>query len=334
MAKGSNQKLKLVHLIRILLEKTDDTHGITMQEILHELEVCGITAERKSIYSDFEALHELGYEVIGVPCGKTYEYHLAGRPFELAELKLLVDAIQSSKFITEKKTTELIGKLERLVSCHEARQLQRQVFVAGRIKTMNESIYYNVDEIHNAISSNRMIRFQYFQWNLKKEAVLRKDGAFYEISPWVLSWEDENYYLIGYDAQAGKVKHYRVDKMLKISCMDSPRQGGEHFDKFDMASYSRKSFGMFGGQEETVKLEFVNELAGVVIDRFGKDIMLIPADDTHFRVNVDVAVSGQFFGWIFALGDGARIVGPEHVAEQMRDHALQTWKNYEKELEG
>ena len=330
MPRGSNQKLKLIWLMKILLEKTDDTHAVTMSEILNELEKHGIAAERKSIYSDFEALHEFGIEVIGVPRGKTYEYRAVGRQFELAELKLLVDAIQSSKFITEKKTTELIKKLESLVSRHEAKQLHRQVFVAGRIKTMNESIYYNVDEIHNAISSDRMIRFQYFQWNTKKEAELRKGGAFYEISPWALTWEDENYYLIGFDAQADKIKHYRVDKMLKISCMDTPRQGGELFEKFDMAEYAKKSFSMFGGREETVKLEFSNSLAGVVIDRFGKDIMLIPSDEEHFRINIDVAVSGQFFGWIFALGDGVRILGPENVAAQMRTEAariLELYKN-------
>ena len=328
MPKGSNQKLKLVWLMKILLEKTDENHGMTMSQILKELENHGIAAERKSIYSDFEALHEIGIEVIGQPCGKSYEYYAVGRQFELAELKLLVDAIQSSKFITEKKTTELIRKLESLVSRHEAKQLQRQVFVSGRIKTMNESIYYNVDEIHNAISSNRMIRFQYFQWNTKKETELRKGGAFYQVSPWALSWEDENYYLIGFDAQADKIKHYRVDKMLKISCMDEPRQGAEFFRAFDMAEYTKKSFGMFGGREETVKLEFVNSLAGVVIDRFGKDIMLIPSDGEHFHINIDVAVSGQFFGWLFALGEGVKILGPDHVAAQMREEARKILQKY------
>ena len=320
--------------MKILLEKTDENHGMTMSEILRELEMHGIAAERKSIYSDFEALHEIGIEVIGQSCGKSYEYYAVGRQFELAELKLLVDAIQASKFITEKKTTELIRKLESLVSRHEARQLQRQVFVAGRIKTMNESIYYNVDEIHNAISSNKMIRFQYFQWNTGKEMELRKNGAFYEISPWALTWEDENYYLIGFDAQADKIKHYRVDKMLKISCLDVPRQGIELFQAFDMAAYTRKSFGMFGGKEESVKLEFANSLAGVVIDRFGKDIMLIPSDAEHFHIHIDVAVSGQFFGWIFALGDGVKILGPENVVQQMREEARKIVQKYADNVSG
>lgn len=261
MAKGTNQKLKLIYLIKILLEKTDDEHSITMTEILEALAAYDITAERKSIYTDFESIRELGIDVIGEQKGKMFYYHVSGRQFELAELKLLVDAIQSSRFITARKSNELIKKLESMASIHEAKQLQRQVYVAGRIKTMNESIYYNVDEIHNAIAANKKIRFQYFKWNVKKEMELRKDGAFYEVSPWALSWDDENYYLIAYDTAAGKIKHYRVDKMLKISCLKDQRDGKELFDKFDMAAYARKSFGMFGGEEQYVKLLCENSLS-------------------------------------------------------------------------
>ena len=195
-----------------------------------------------------------GIEVEGEPVGGGYRYHVVERPFELPELKLLVDAIQSSKFITERKTNALIRKLEKLVSKYEAMKLQRQVYVSGRIKTMNESIYYTVDTIHNAISENRKIRFQYFQWNVKKEMELRHDGAYYHISPWGLSWDAENYYLIGYDSKAGKIKHYRVDKMLRLQMSDEKREGKEHFKKLDMADYAKKSFGMFGGREEKVKL--------------------------------------------------------------------------------
>ena len=255
--------------------------------------------------------------------------HVASRQFELAELKLLVDAIQSSKFITEKKSKQLIKKLESLASSYEAKQLQRQVYVSGRIKTMNESIYYNVDEIYSAIASNKKIRFQYFQWNIKKETELRKSGQFYEISPWALSWDDENYYMIGYDSEAKKIKHYRVDKMLKSTCMDEAREGKELFDSFDIAAYTRKSFGMYGGEEQSVKLEFDNGLVGVVIDRFGKDIIIAPAGDNHFTIKVDVAVSDQFLGWIFALGDGAKILGPENVVEQMKELVKKAIEKYQ-----
>lgn len=329
MPKGTNQKLKLIYLIKIMLERTDEEHGLTMPEILASLEEYGVTAERKSIYNDFESLRQLEIDVIQEQQGKIYTYHVASRQFELAELKLLVDAIQSSKFITEKKSKQLIKKLESLASSYEAKQLQRQVYVSGRIKTMNESIYYNVDEIHNAIASNKKIRFQYFQWNIKKETELRKSGQFYEISPWALSWDDENYYMIGYDSEAKKIKHYRVDKMLKSTCMDAAREGKELFESFDIAAYTRKSFGMYGGEEQSVKLEFENRLVGVVIDRFGKDIIIAPAGDNHFTIKVDVAVSDQFLGWVFALGDGAKILGPENVVEQMKELAKKAIEKYQ-----
>ena len=328
MPKGTNQKFKLYRLAQIMLEKTDDEHYITMPEILSSLEAYGVTADRKSIYNDLRDLEVLGIEVEGEPVGNRYHYHVLDRPFELPELKLLVDAIQSSKFITERKTNALIKKLEQLVSQYEAVKLQRQVYVSGRIKTMNESIYYTVDAIHNAISENKKIRFQYYQWNVKKEMELRHSGAFYHISPWGLSWDDENYYLVGYDSEADTLKHYRVDKMLHIEMSEETREGQEHFKKLDMADYSKKSFGMFGGKEQKVKLLVRNELAGVMIDRFGKDIMMIPKDEKYFTVNVDVRVSNQFLGWVFSLGDGVKIISPDEVVEQMKQEVERLQKQY------
>ena len=330
MPKGKNQKFKLYRLAQIMQEETDDDHYITMPRIMSELEKYDITADRKSIYNDLRDLEVLGIEVEGEPVGNRYHYHVVDRPFELPELKLLVDAIQSSKFITERKSNALIRKLEKLVSRYEAVKLQRQVFVSGRIKTMNESIYYTVDAIHNAISENRKIRFQYYQWNVKKEMELRHDGAYYHISPWGLSWDDENYYLVGYDSEAAQIKHYRVDKMLHIQMSGEMREGRERFKKLDMADYTRKSFGMFGGKEEKVKLLVDNRLSGVMIDRFGKDIILIPADEEHFTVNVDVRVSSQFFGWIFSLGEGVKIISPDEVAEQMRRETERIARQYAK----
>ena len=328
MPKGTNQKFKLYRLAQIMLEQTDDEHYITMPEIKEALARYDITADRKSIYADLRDLEVLGIEVEGEPVGKGYHYHVDSRPFELPELKLLVDAIQSSKFITEKKTNALIRKLEKQVSRYEAMKLQRQVFVSGRIKTMNESIYYTVDAIHNAISENKKIRFQYYQWNVKKEMELRRDGAWYHISPWGLSWDDENYYLVGFDSDAGEIRHYRVDKMLHIRMSDEPREGKEHFRKLDMADYAKKSFGMFGGKEQTVKLLVDNSLAGVIIDRFGKEVMMIPADQEHFTVNVTVMVSSVFLGWVFSLGERVKILGPEEVAEKMREEGERLVRQY------
>ena len=328
MPKGKNQKFKLYCLAQIMLEQTDEEHYISMPEIIEALAAYDITADRKSLYQDLRDLEKLGIEVEGEATGNRYHYHVISRFFELPELKLLVDAIQSSKFITERKSNALIKKLERLVSKYEAQKLQRQVYVSGRIKTMNESIYYTVDAIHNAISENRKIKFQYYQWNLKKEMELRHNGAWYHISPWGLSWDDENYYLVGFDSKAGLIKHYRVDKMLHISMSEEKREGSEYFTKLDMAEYAKKSFGMYGGEEQTVKLLVDNSLAGVVIDRFGKDVMMIPTDGNRFTVSVNVRVSRQFMGWVFSLGEKVKIIGPDLVIQQMREEVSRLVRQY------
>ena len=289
MPKGTNQKLKLYYLSRIMTEKTDDEHHITMPEIQRALEGYGVTADRKSLYDDLEALRVLGIDVIGEKNGRSYSYHVGKKQFEIAELKLLVDAIQSSKFITEKKSNDLIKKLTSLASNYEASQLKRQVVVQGRIKTMNESIYYIVDDIHNAITNNKKIRFEYLRWNLDKKMERRKD----------------------------KIKHYRVDKMRDIELTDDKREGKEHFKQFDMAAYARMNFGMFGGEEVRVNLHFQNEMVGVLLDRFGKDIPIYKTDKEGWsETYVDVALSDQFLGWIFSLGTKVKIVGPEEVVER------------------
>ena len=328
MAKSRNQKGKLLYLAEIFHRETDEAHGLTLAELTGRLAAYGVQAERKTLYADMEELRRCGLDITSWKEGREYRYRLASREFELPELKLLVDAVQASRFITENKSRSLIKKLESLVSVHDARQLQRQVLIAGRVKTMNESIYYTVDAIHNAISENKKIKFQYYQWNVKKEMELRHNGAWYHISPWGLSWDDENYYLVGYDSDAEKIKHYRVDKMLHIRFSSENREGKEFFNKLDMADYAKKSFGMFGGKEQTVKLLVKNNLVGVIIDRFGKNVILFPTDDEHFTVNVNVHVSRQFLGWVFSLGDGIKIVGPDDVVEQMRSEIKRLIEHY------
>ena len=329
MAKGTNQKAKLIYLMKILLENTDEEHGLTLPEISQELERYDITAERKSLYNDFETLRTFGLDIISYKESRQVFYYVASREFEIAELKLLVDAVQSSKFITEKKSRELIKKLESLASKHEAKILHRQVYVQGRIKTMNESIYYNVDKLHQAIGKNEMIEFQYYQWNIKKEMELKKNGGVYCVSPWALMWDDENYYLVGHDSDADMIKYFRVDKMLNINLIGEKRQGKELFTEVDMAAYSKKRFGMFDGKEQNVKLECENAFAGVIIDRFGKDVTIRKKDDEHFTANVDVAVSRQFLGWIIALGKGVKIIGPESVVDRMKEEISRLVEQYE-----
>lgn len=315
MPKGANQKLKLYYLYKILHDKTDDNHRLTMPEIQGYLGEYGITADRKSLYDDVEALRILGFDVIGEKDGRNFYYHMGDKEFEIAELKLLVDAIQSSKFITEKKSSELIRKLTSLASDYEALQLKRQVVVQGRVKTINENIYYIVDEIHNAISNNRKILFNYYKWSLDKTMVPKKEGK-YEVSPWALTWDDENYYLVAFDAEAGKIKHYRVDKMRDIELSEGKREGKEFFDQFDMAVYARINFGMFGGKAVMVKIRFKNELVGVILDRFGKEITIRKTEEEGWsEANVEVALSDQFYGWVFSLGTGVKIMGPEEAVD-------------------
>lgn len=327
MAKSGMQKMKILLIMKELLEKTDEDHPISTRELLIMLNKNGISAERKSIYDDIEILRTFGIDIESrreVPAG----YYIASRNFELPELKLLVDAVQCARFITRKKSVELIKKLESLASKNEAEQLHRQVFVMNRIKTMNENIYYSVDKIHTAILQNAKVRFQYYEWTISKEVHLRKNGKFYEISPWALTWDDENYYMVGYDNEEKKIKHYRVDKMMNLELMKVPREGKELFIRFDLASYSKKVFGMFGGKEENVRLICRNELVGVMIDRFGIDVPLYPADKGFFTITVRVNVSQQFFGWLFALGNGVKIVGPAEVVEQFREQMSAVSGNY------
>ena len=316
--KGDHQKLKLLYLAKIFTEETDDDHRMTLPQILDRLGGYGVNADRKTLYQDFEELRTFGLDILKQRVGKETYYWMGARDFELSELKLLVDSVQAAKFITDGKSKELIAKLEKLTSRHLAGRLQRQVIISGRVKTMNESIYYNVDKIHEAIGANRQIRFRYFQWNLKKEMELRYDGRWYTLSPWALMWDDEKYYLVAYDAKYDIMIHYRVDKMLNIEILDEKRQGQEQFKAFDVPRYTNKLFGMFGGEESRVTLEAENHMVGVLIDRFGKDIIIAPSDEDHFRTTVTVAVSNHFLGWIISLGGSVKIVGPESVVEQMR----------------
>lgn len=315
MTKGEGQRVRILHVLQLLWEQSDEKHPITASEFLRRLEEKGIRCERKTIYSDLKDLEEFGFDVIRTQKGA----YIGKRDFELPELKLLADAVQSSKFITEKKSDELIDKLSLLLSSEERRQLKSRVMVRNRVKNMNESIYYNVDAINEAIQSDNQIQFVYWNWNVKKETVLKHKGEPYVISPWVLMWENEKYYMVGYDNEEQKLKHFRVDKMLQIEVLCEKRQGKTVFGEIDLSSYGIENFGMFQGERETVTLYGNNELASVLIDRFGKDIWLHQRDEKHFTAVVDVVVSNQFFGWITGLGGKVQIEGPQWVVDSFAE---------------
>ena len=325
---GEKQRQKMLYLVKIFSEETDDAHSLTMQEIIRKLAEHGVNADRKTLYTDFEELRDFGFDILMEKSGRNFYYHIGRRSFELPEMKLLVDAVQSAKAITDKKSGELIKKLETMVSKYEARQLNRQVIITGRIKSMNESIYYNVDAIHEAISTDKQIKFKYFKWDLQKKVKLRKEGTWFQVSPWGLLWDDEYYYLIGFDSWEKKIKHYRVDKMLQISVAEEKREGMAQYQKIDMPRYTRSLFGMFSGEETRVTLEAENEMVGVLIDRFGKDIFIKPVDEDHFQTNVNVIVSGQFLGWILGLGGRVKITAPDEVVSMVKEEIMNLSKQY------
>ncbi|MEE1504196.1 MAG: WYL domain-containing protein [Acutalibacteraceae bacterium] len=334
MAKGPNQKLKLLVLRDILMQYSDEQHGLTINEIIDKLAANGINAERKSIYDDLRLLENYGLDICSEKT-KTVRYYIGKRDFELPELKLLVDAVQSSKFITEKKSRELIKKVGALASDYDASKLSRQVFVHNRVKNPNEKIYYAVDVIHEAISSKRQITFCYYEWVLETDTVSkivkkpRHNGKIYRVSPFSLTWDDENYYLIAFDSEASQIRHYRVDKMDKVKLTKELCEGKTLFKDFDMASYSKSVFGMFGGEMTEVKIRVRNNLAGVVADRFGKDIFVKADGNGCFTFSAKVVLSPQFFGWIFALGSDAELLSPQSAVKTYKEYLESAAKVYE-----
>ncbi|MBO5939408.1 MAG: WYL domain-containing protein [Clostridia bacterium] len=331
MAKMPNQKLKLIYLSRIFSERTDRYHGLTLSEISSALGEYNISAERKSLYDDIEALKLSGMDIRTVRDSHV-RYYLASRSFELAELRLLSDAVQSSKFLTEKKSRELVRKLESLGSRYEAASLHRQDDSDGRLKTENEEIFQNVTLLHTAMSENRRIVCKYFEWNEHKQRRLRKNGDEYVLSPFALRWDDEYYYLIAYDSDAQKIKHFRIDKMIRIRLLEEKREGAGLLNETDLSRYSQRAFGMYGGEQVNVRILADNALAGVVIDRFGTEIPFLNRGD-RFEFCVKVMVSPTFFSWVLGFGSRMRILSPESVAEEARNIAKSIVDTYETPIE-
>lgn len=323
MAKKPNQKLKLLYLVRIFEQQTDEKHPMTVQQLIDALAAVDISAERKSIYDDIEALQQFGLDIV-VLKGRSNAYYLGERHFQLPELKLLVDAAQSAKFITSKKSGELIKKISSLTSRYEATVLRRQVHVQGRVKTMNESIYYTVDTLQNAMAQNSQIICKYSEWAVdphRPEGFVRRwrhDGRPYTLSPWVLIWDDENYYLVAFDSEAGMIKHFRVDKLAGIQLTGSARDGQAAFEKLDIAEYTTRTFGMFGGTHSHIQLRCANRLVGVMVDRFGKDVHIRRDGEGAFTFWLEAVVSPQLVAWLLGFGDEVRVLQPPELVRQLQ----------------
>lgn len=330
MPKNPYQKLKLLYVKDFLERRSDEEHPVSVRDIINYLDRNGISAERKSIYDDIEALRDFGMDIVNVK-GKQPGYYLASREFEMPELKLLVDAVAAAKFLTDKKSQGIIKKIAAFAGEHQAGELKRVVYVPNRVRTHNERIFYSVDAIHSAISAGKMISFRYSEWKLdfggasRVKRTLRRNGKNYEITPCELVWDDEYYYLIGYDGEEDIIKNFRVDKMEQPCVSEKPAEKSDKIAKFDVAKYMESTFRMFNGPEEDVALLFDNSLIGLVVDRFGENCRVSKHDEGSFELRVRAKVSPQFFAFLFGCGGKVKILAPESLkkayAEKIKEVA-------------
>jgi len=319
MARGRKQKLKLFYLYKVFRENSDKTHPLTMPQIVEKLADYGVDSNRKALYDDIDALRLFGIDIEKRKEGLFTYYYATNRPFELAEMKILIDAVQASKFISEKETKVLIRKLLFLVGESDAGLLERDVHVPGRIKNMSESVYHVVDVIFRAQELDHQLRFHYFRWDLQGKKELRRNGDYYNVSPWNLIYDDEKYYLVGYDHLHKEIRHFRVDKMLDVEEVNLKRKGITKFRQVNKAKYTQQHFRMYGGEIQTVTLLCENEMSNVIVDQFGHKVKMVPVDEGHFTVDVEVAVSPQFWGWVAGLRGQVTVQGPESAKLDLRE---------------
>lgn len=310
-----NQRLKLFYLLDYLLENTDEAHTVKVNEIIEHLDNHHrIPVEQKTVCSDLHLLDEYGYEV--QYDGRTKGWRLIEREFDTQELQLLIDSVQASRFITQKKAKELTDKLKAKASRFDRVLLDRRCYVPNRVRSVNNSVFYHLDDLHTAIANDWQITFKYFYFTPKKQKEYYKKT--YSASPYALLWSDNNYYLLAYEG--GKMKHFRVDKMDGIDIVYQKREGKDAFKELKLTERSLRVFAMFSGEVKKVKMRFSNRMANVVIDRFGQDIVMYPDDKKHFTIHTDIEVSPQFYGWVCGLGKAARILAPAEVVEEMGNY--------------
>ena len=326
MPKSYNQKLKIFYILDYLQKNSHQDHPVRAAELLTMLEQQhNIICERKTIYSDIAALQDYGVDIVSIP-GKNGGYYIASRNFELPELKLLIDAVQSSRFLTEKKSRELIEKLCSQCSVYDARLMRRDVLVSGRVKSMNETIYYNVDAIQDAIAENRQITFRYFDYGLDGKRHYRNRN--YQASPYGLCQDHENCYLLAHSERHG-VTSYRVDRMSDIRLLDNPRTPCPELTGKALTEHANRLFQMYAGEQTAVKLRFHRSLINAVIDRFGREVMLSPDGEEHFVFTAEVAVSPMFLSWVIGFGQKAKILYPESVVQACQDLCREALAQYD-----
>lgn len=310
--------IRIVELLRFLYQQTDEAHAVTVSEMIEYLKSKGIPSVRQTVYTDLEALDTAGIDIVQIKSTQN-RYFIGSRIFEYPELKMLVDAVASSKVISAKKSQALIQKLGQLTSIQQAEQLQRLASLSSRVKPHNEKVYYIIDSIQTAILDQHQISFQYYEYTPEKKKILKHDGYRYILDPYALEWKNDHYYLIGYSHKHKGIAHFRVDRLTSVEPLDSKFQP---MPDFDVAAYTNKMVDMFAAEHaEQVKLLCSNELMRVIIDHYGEDIEISPYDDTHFTVIIEVNPSGTFYGWVFKFMGKIRILSPQSCVDKMQDIA-------------
>ncbi len=328
MPRKANQKLRLLEILRILQRYSDEKHTLTVEEIRKKLSLAGIYAERKAIYDDLRTLEDGGYDLLRTK-GRGGGVRLLSRTYETAELKLLLDAVASSRFIPEDKSLRLMEKISSEASIYEGTSLKRHFYMGNKQKSLNEKVLYAVDTINEALNNQKMIEFLYSDRDMQKRLFYRHGGKVYMVSPWELTIFDNNYYLIAYDPETSNPRHFRVDKMEQVTVSTMSAQGRDKLGEINLNDYCSPVFGMFAGDKTAVTIQAPEKLAGVFLDRFGMDILLVPETEKEgfFHTTVQVIESPPFFGWLLSLGKGIRILFPEKT----REHYRQALKRAEEE---
>ncbi|MFT3951265.1 MAG: WYL domain-containing protein [Oscillospiraceae bacterium] len=330
MAGLSKQKQKLLTMRQIFWEKTDEAHALTGKQLIDLLAAEGISAERKTIYDDIATLADSGMDIVTVKEGHANRYYLADRTFQEEELYVLADAVASSKFLTQKKSTELIRKLQTLTNVYKAPKLRRTVYVANRVKSFNESIYYYISTIHDAIASKNDIEFQYYEYNINKKRQLKHRGEVYRVSPYYLIWQNDNYYLICYCPKHDSITHYRIDRMNNVAMVDATRRTLT-LGEAELARRMRATYEMYSGESIPLIMEFDKSLMNVVVDRFGESVFTGRKTESTFTVHVDVQISPTFWGWLFTFGKHARVIAPVFAVELAKKRLTEIMESYERQ---
>lgn len=314
-----DKKSRIIYLLKYLYENSDEQHPVSSTELMEYLESQGIKVHRTTINTDVDLMIEAGIDVIFIRSSPN-KYFIGDRRFELPELKLLVDAVASSKFITAKKSRELINKIGSLTSSNLADELKREIYIDRMIKPGNENIYYTLDKIQEAIRNKKWIEFKYLEYNPDKKLIYKNNGYWYELSPYTMIWSDDHYYVVGYSKKHKKICTYRVDRIEKPNVLEDG--GIECPQDFDPSIYANKIFEMYDGTHKTVELKCSNELMRVIVDKFDEDVETSTLGSTHFKVTTDVLISPRFYGWVFGFAGKMTILGPEEVKIEYRELAL------------